>query len=174
MNNTTTPTTSANAVKDPIRDDGVLPPENKVFVAFQSPDDMQGALDALLDRGYQESEMLALTPQQMKRQMETNIAHAGPLASIGQDMNLLKTHLALAEQGHSYLIVLWPKSDHQEEIAEVARQHNAARAQHFGRLIIEELVEPGYERQQHFESTDRGLDPQTTSGLENDTVVGKR
>ena len=160
-NSTTTPTTASNAVKSPIRDDGVLPPENKVFVAFQSPDDMQGALDALLDRGYQESEMLALTPQQMKRQMETNIAHAGPLASIGQDMNLLKTHLALAEQGHSYLIVLWPKSDHEELITQVAIQHNAVRAQKFGRLIIEELVEPQPGKQQHFESPDRGLDRET-------------
>ena len=162
-----------NAVESPIRSDGVLKPENKVFIAFLSPDDLQGALDALLEAGFQEGEMLAFTPGQMKRQMDVNIAHAGPLASIGQDLNLLKTHRALAEQGHSYLVVLWPQSDHEELLIDVARRHNAARAQKFGRLIIEELIEPGSDEQQHFESTDRGLDAQTHSGLENDTPVGK-
>lgn len=150
-----------NAVESPTRADGVLPPENKVFMAFRSADDLQGAANALLDAGFQQSEMLALTPVQMQRQMRTNIAHAGVLASIGQDLNLLKTHMALASQGHNYLIVLWPKSEHEAQIADVARQYNAARAQKFGRLIIEELVEPGPDAQQHFESTDRGLDQST-------------
>jgi hypothetical protein len=150
-----------NAVENPIRSDGVLPPENKIFMAFQSPDDLQGALNALLDAGFQESELLVFSPQQMRRQMQTNIDHAGPLASIGQDMNLLKTHLALAEQGHGYVVVLWPKSDHEELITQVAVEHNAARAQKFGRLIIEELVEPHPGQQQHFESPDRGLDRET-------------
>jgi len=150
-----------NAVENPIRSDGVLPPENKIFMAFQSPDDLQGALNALLDAGFQESELLVFSPQQMRRQMQTNIDHAGLLASIGQDMNLLKTHLALAEQGHGYVVVLWPKSDHEELITQVAIEHNAARAQKFGRLIIEELVEPHPGQQQHFESPDRGLDRET-------------
>jgi hypothetical protein len=150
-----------NAVANPIRSDGVLPPENKIFIAFQEPDDLQGALNALLDAGFQESELLVFSPQQMQRQMQTNIDHAGALASIGQDLNLLKTHLALAEQGHGYVVVLWPKSDHEELITQVAIQHNAARAQKFGRLIIEELVEPHPGQQQHFESPDRGLDRET-------------
>jgi len=157
----TRPTTRANAVESPIRRDGVLPPENKVFMAFRSADDLQGALNALLDAGFQDSEMLAFTPERMKRQMEVNIAHAGPLASIGQDLNLLKTNLALAEQGHSWLVVLWPKSDHEDLLTNVAREYNAARAQKYGRLIIEELVDPGSEGQQHFESADRGLDQRT-------------
>ncbi|KQU66142.1 MULTISPECIES: hypothetical protein [unclassified Rhizobacter] len=150
-----------NAVENPIRSDGVLPPENKIFIAFRQADDLQGALNALLDAGFQESELLVFSPQQMRRQMQTNIDHAGPLASIGQDMNLLKTHLALAEQGHGYVVVLWPKSDHEELITQVAVQHNAVRAQKFGRLIIEELVEPQPGQQQHFESPDRGLDRET-------------
>ena len=156
--NSTHPTTRANAVENPIRSDGVLPPENKVFMAFRSADDLQGALNALLDAGFQQSEMLAFTPERMKRQMEVNIAHAGVLASIGQDLNLLKTNLALAEQGHSWLVVLWPKSDHEDLLTKVAREYNAARAQKYGRLIIEELVDPGAGSQQYFESTDRGLD----------------
>jgi hypothetical protein len=108
-----------------------------------------------------ESDLLVFSPQQMARQMRTNIERAGALASIGQDLNLLKTHLALAEQGHGYVVVLWPKSDHEEFITQVAREHNAARAQKFGRLIIEELIEPSPGQQQHFESPDRGLDRQT-------------
>jgi hypothetical protein len=153
--------TSPNAVESPIRNDGVLPPENKIFLAFQSADDLQGALNALLDANFLESDLLVFSPQQMARQMQTNIEHAGALASIGQDLNLLKTHLALAEQGHGYVVVLWPKSDHEELITQVAREHNAVRAQKFGRLIIEELIEPSPGRQQHFESPDRGLDRQT-------------
>lgn len=153
--------TSPNAVESPIRSDGVLPPENKIFLAFQSPDDLQGALNALLDADFQESDLLVFSPKQMQEQMQTNIDRAGALASIGQDLNLLKTHLALAEQGHGYVVVLWPKSDREELITQVAQQHNAVRAQKFGRLIIEELIEPSPGKQQHFESPDRGLDRQT-------------
>lgn len=158
MSQNTVNPTAANAVSNPIRSDGVLPPENKVFLAFRSADDLQGALNALLDENFLESDLLVFSPQQMARQMRTNIAHAGVLASIGQDLNLLKTHLALAEQGHGYVVVLWPKSDHEEFITQVAREHNAARAQKFGHLIIEELIEPSPGQQQHFESPDRGLD----------------
>lgn len=100
-------------------------------------------------------EVIVYSPDQMKRQAD--IEHAGMLASIGQELDLMKANLDLAEQGHSF------------QVADIARRFNATRAQKYGRFLIEELIEVGSGETQVFESADRGLDSQTRLGVVGDT-----
>lgn len=145
---------------------GVFKPVGHVIVSFPPDADMSSAADALQQSGFTADDVLRYTPEQMKRQAEIDIAKATPLASLGQELNLVKAHLELAEQGHSFLVVHAPKDDDAKRVASVALRFNAARAQQYGRFVIEELIEPGDGSKQVAESPDRGLDAQTRSGVE--------
>lgn len=133
---------------------GVFKPVGHVIVSFPTQADMQGALSALLTSGFANDEVIVYSPDQMKRQAD--IEHAGMLASIGQDLDLMKANLDLAEQGHSF------------QVADIARRFNATRAQKYGRFLIEELIEVGSGETQVFESADRGLDSLTRFGVVGD------
>ena len=117
------------------------------------------ALSALLTSGFANDEVTVYSPDQMKRQAD--IEHAGMLASIGQDLNLMKANLDLAEQGHSF------------QVADIARRFNAPRAQKYGRVRIEELIEVSSGETQVFKSADRGLDSLTRFGVGDAERVGR-
>ena len=91
------------------------------------------------------------------------------LASIGQELNLVKQQRDLAAEGHPFVSVLAAEDDSARRAADIVARHHADRAQKFGHLIIEELIEPGSGQRQAKESPDTGLDPQTRSGHESGT-----
>lgn len=145
---------------------GVFKPVGHVIVAFPTEGDTQGALGALLKEGFAPEDINVYSSEQMKRQAEIDIEQAGVLAGIGQELNLVKSHRDLAERGHSFLVVKADGDDRTQQVADIARRFNAARAQKYGRLLIEELIEVGSGENQVAESPDRGLDAQTPSGNE--------
>lgn len=145
---------------------GVFKPVGHVIVALPSEDDAQHALTALLRAGFPAADVVHYSPAQMKRQAEIDIEQAGVLAGIGQELNLVKAHRELAEKGHSFLVVRAPRPEQAQRVANIARRFNATRAQSYGHLTIEELIEVGSGETQVAESPDRGLDAQTRSGDE--------
>jgi len=145
---------------------GVFKPVGHVIVAFPTEGDTQGALTALLEAGFASEDINVYSSQQMKRQADIDIEQAGVLAGIGQELNLVKAHRELAEKGHSFLVVKAPDDDRTQRITAIARRFHAARAQRYGRLLIEELIEVGSGQNQVPESPDLGLDAQTRSGRE--------
>jgi hypothetical protein len=155
MNTTTTPQAY-----------GVFKPVGHVIVALPSDKDARGAYRALLSAGFDAKDVVFYTPEDMVRQADIDIDQAGVLAGIGQELNLVRAHRDLALQGHSFVVVRAPKDEDAERVASIARQFNAARAQKYGHLVIEELIEPGSGEKQVAESPDRGLDAQTRSGHE--------
>lgn len=147
---------------------GVFKPVGHVVISFKEAADQAAAADALRAAGFDDGGIVRYAPEEMAAQIRDQMGKASPLASIGQEMNLVKAHLALAEQGYSWLIVKAPGDDEARRVAEIARQHRAERAQSYGRLIIEELIEHAGDERQVAESPDRGLDSQTRSGREQD------
>ena len=145
---------------------GVFKPVGHVIVALPTAADAQGARSALLADGFTADEIVAYSPDEMKRQADIDIEQAGVLAGIGQELNLVKSHRDLAEKGYSFLVVRAPKDEEAQRVADIARRFNATRAQSYGRLMIEELIEVGSGEKQVAESPDRGLDAQTRSGRE--------
>lgn len=145
---------------------GVFNPVGHVVASFPSARDVDEAVDALARSGFSGQDVARYSPEQMKAQVEREIADASPIAAIGQELNLVKAHGALADKGYHFLVVNAPKDEQAQEVAEIARRFHAERAQRYGRFIIEELIEEGPEEQQVFESPDRGLDAQTPSGRE--------
>ena len=145
---------------------GVFKPVGHVIVALPSEDDCKGTNEALLKQGFDEGDISSYTPDEMRRQADIDIEQAGVLAGIGQELNLVRSHRELALKGHSFLVVKASGDDRVQQVSEVARRFHATRAQSYGRLLIEELIEVGSGERQVAESPDRGLDAQTRSGHE--------
>lgn len=119
---------------------GVFKPVGHVVIAFAAEDGLQGARRELKQVGYADQELVIYTPQEMKAEVDREAAHAGPLASLGQEMNLAKFHAELAEQGHWWLIVLAPEDSKAQNVAEIAKRHGARLAQKYNQMTIEELI----------------------------------
>jgi hypothetical protein len=143
---------------------GVFKPVGHVLASFPTERDARSAVDALKQAGFP---VVAFYPAaEVRERAERDIANAGLLASIGQELNLVKQQRDLAEQGHPFVSVLAPEDDAARRAADIVARYNADRAQKYGHLIIEELIEPGTGQRQAKESPDTGLDPQTHSGHE--------
>ena len=137
---------------------GVFSPVNHVVISFPTVQDMEGAAGALAGQGFRAAEIIRYTPEQMKAQAEADLAGASPLAELGQEVNLVRAHRDLADQGYSFLIVHAPERDKAAAVATVARGFHAERAQKYGSFMIEELIAPPGDDAQAFESPSRGLD----------------
>ena len=146
---------------------GVFKPVGHVVVSFPPDADLDSAIGALRDAGFDERDVVRYTPQEMVAQVDAELATASPISSVGQEQNLVKAHRALAQQGYSFLVVDAASDDRSSRVAEVARRFHAERAQKYGTFIIEELLESP-EDHQVAESNARGLDAQTMTGREED------
>ena len=139
---------------------GVFKPVGHVLVALPTDDEFQYANSALLAAGFGEDDITAYSPAQMLAKVEEDLAHASGLASLGQELNLVKAHGELARQGSSFLVVRARNQEAADTIAEIAVNCHASRAQRYGNLLIEELIPVGASDHQVAESPDRGLDAQ--------------
>ena len=137
---------------------GVFKPVGHIVIALEAAAEAQALASALLAQGFSAADLVHYTPQEMLDQVDAEMLTASPLASLGQDLNLIKAHRALAERGYSFLVVHAPKAAQVAQVAALAKSMNAKSAQRYGSLIVEELIiAPGAESQV-FESPDRGLD----------------
>jgi len=147
---------------------GVFKPVGHVVVSFPPDTDLGEVARALSEAGFKEPDVRRYGPREMVEQADRDMAEATPLASLGQELNLVKAHRALAEQGYGFLVVHAPKDEQAARVAEVVRRFGAERAQYYGRMIIEELIQHADDTRQVAESPARGLDAQTVSGREQD------
>ena len=143
---------------------GVFKPVGHVLASFPTERDARSAVEALKEAGF--PEVAYYSADEVRERAERDINRAGLLASIGQELNLVKQQRDLAEEGHPFVSVLAPEDEAARRAADILARYHADRAQKYGRLIIEELIEPGSGQRQAKESPDTGLDPQTHSGVE--------
>ena len=145
---------------------GVFKPVGHVVISFASREQADAARQALYDIGVDDESMRRMSDREMLEQTTRDLEQGGLLANVGQEMNLVKSHRALAKLGYHWLIVHAPGDDEARRVADVAREHGAERAQSYGHFIIEELIEHDTDEPRVAESPDRGLDAQTPSGEE--------
>ena len=93
---------------NPPRAFGVFKPAGHTLIAFADGRRMEEAARELLDDGFQAGEVVRYSPTDMIAQVDSDVHTASPLASVGQDLNLVKAHRALAEGGCSFLVVETP------------------------------------------------------------------
>jgi hypothetical protein len=147
---------------------GVFSPTGHVVLALPKGTDLDAIETALAAASLGTDPVVRVSPAHMLAQADADLERASPLASVGQERNLVKAHRELALQGHTFLVIDAPDDEQVQRVAEIARRFGAARAQRYGRFVIEELIEVGSTDQQTPESPELGLDAQTTSGHEGD------
>ena len=143
---------------------GVFKPVGHIVIAYRNAADLHAAAQALGAKGFASTDLVHYTPQEMMAQVDAQLPEASPLASIGQDLNLIKAHRDLAEQGCSFLVVHAPQDEQADDVAAVARSTRAVVAQRYGRFIIEELIDAPAGQTQVSESPDLGLDLPVPAG----------
>jgi hypothetical protein len=142
---------------------GVFKPVDHVVLAFENSAATKAVADELRAQGFAACDVVHYTPEEMKDQVDANLLTASPLASLGQDLNLIKSHRALALLGCSFLVVYAPLEAQVQNIRTIANTMNAKLAQRYGTLIVEELLDAKGSPHQAFESPDRGLDTESTA-----------
>lgn len=152
--------------RDEHRSFGVFKPVGHVVISFPSAEHASRAADEIghLDLG--DGAITRFSDEEMRRQIDDDLAQAGVLAQIGQEWNLVQAQRELALRGYHFLVVRAPDDANAMRVAEAARRCGAERAQSYGRFIIEELIERPGALPQVGESPARGLDAQTPSGTE--------
>lgn len=155
---------------EPDRTLGAFKPVGHVVISLPSAEQADAAAQAL-GAEVQSDAIRRYTDQEMLEQIEHDLKNASPIAAIGQELNLVKAHEALARRGYHWLVVRAGSDTQAQKIADIAKQHGAERAQHYGRFVIEELIEHPGDEPRVTESPDKGLDAQTTTGLEEERAV---
>lgn len=153
---------------------GVFKPVGHLVISLPDEKAAAAAAEAMQAEGLGAGEIRRYSDREMIEQIDADLANASPLASVGQELNLVRAHRALATQGYHFLVVHVPEQDAHlpaQRLADIAREHGALRAQRYGTFLIEELIEQPGQLSQVGESPDRGLDAQTPSGLEAEAGV---
>lgn len=145
---------------------GVFKPEGHVVISFPSAAQADAGREALRTLTLADEDVRRYSDREMLARLDDDLAHAGLLASVGQEMNLAKAQRELAARGYHWLVVKAGDDELAGRIADAVRPHGAERAQLYGRFVIEELIEHPGDLPQVAESPDRGLDAQTRSGEE--------
>lgn len=145
---------------------GVFKPVGHTVISFPDAEHAEQARQALAGIGVQGDAVRHYTDTEMLSQIANDLQQASPLAAVGQEMNLVMAHKALAERGYHWLVVKTPDDDLARRVADCVKPLGAERAQLYGRFIIEELIEHPGDEPQVAESPDRGLDSGTVSGTE--------
>lgn len=147
---------------------GVFKPVGYVLSSFEDDARAQSAANALIAAGFPATDVRVMAARDVARLAEGDILEASALASVGQELNLVKEHLKLAEHGHGFVSVRAGNAESADRVAAIAERFGADRAQRYGRFVVEELIQPGTGEAQVAESPSRGLDAQTRSGIEGD------
>lgn len=147
---------------------GVFKPVGHTVISFPSAGQADEARTALGRLGVAGDAIFGYTDREMLSHIDRDIRAASPLASIGQEMNLVLAHKALAELGYHWLIVHTPEDELARQVAACVKPLGAERAQLYGHFIIEELITHADAPPQVTESPDRKLDAATPSGREDE------
>ena len=148
-------------INNPPRSFGVFKPVDHTVMTFADAAALESASQALLAQGFLADALTRYSPAQMLAQTASDLQTASPLASMGQELNLVKAYRDLAQEGCSFLVVHAPDDAQQTALVAVAKATGAQAAQRYGSFIIEEMIATADGEVQTSESPDKGLDLKT-------------
>lgn len=128
---------------DPPTTFGVFKPVGHTLIGFRTDDELKTAVAALVALGFLDSSMVHYSAAEMAAQVESELLAASPLASFGYELDLIRVHGDLARKGCSFLVVDASTDILSAQVAELVRSLKPVTAQHYGRLMIEDLTETG-------------------------------
>ena len=109
---------------------GVFKPVGHTVIAVQTEDQLQTAQTAMGAMGFAHSSMVRYSPSEMEAQVVAELLNASPFASFGYEIDLIRQHKILAEQGCSFLVVEAPTDELAEQVAGWVHSAKPVSAQH--------------------------------------------
>lgn len=94
--------------RKPIESWGVFNPIGHTLIAYRDAADMARAADSLLTQGFERTDVVRYSAEEMVAQVDRELPGASPIAEFGQELNLMKAHRKMAESGCSFLLVHAP------------------------------------------------------------------
>ena len=130
---------------------GVFKPVGHTVIAFRTAEELESAATALQMLGFAPDSMVRYTAAEMKAQVDSELLRSSVIANFGYEIDLIKAHGKLAEEGCSFLVVEAPSDALAGQVADLVRRIEPAAAQHYGLILIENLTEkpPGRMAEQH-------------------------
>ena len=89
----------------PARAYGVFKPVGHMVVSFPTAAQADDGMAALQALNLPEQDVRRYTDREMLAQIDQDLRQASPVAAVGQELNLVKAHQALAERGYHWLVV---------------------------------------------------------------------
>jgi hypothetical protein len=120
---------------------GVFKPVGHTLLAFPTPDALRHASSALAAVGFGGTSLVEYSASEMLRLADEELQSAGLLANFGYELDLLRAHRELAQQGCSFLIVHAPDDRLAAQVASLVGSLQPVTAQHYGRFLIRDLTE---------------------------------
>lgn len=119
---------------------GVFKPVGHVMVGLPTEAATDQLVRTLHRTGWASESLLRFVPDNAVAELTELVNQAGPLAGFGFEITVLRRYLALAEQGHRWLLVKADSTEQAAQVAELARRGGAVLAMHYRSLAVEELL----------------------------------
>lgn len=126
---------------DPPTSFGIFKPVGHTLMAFRDDTQLREAVESLESIGFTSESWVSYAPSEMIEQINAQLSAYNPLANFGYELDLVHAHKLLAEQGSSFLVVEAPTEDLAAKVATLVGHIKPVAAQHYGRLLIEDLTE---------------------------------
>lgn len=120
---------------------GVFKPVGHTVIAFINAQALEAAQAQFLTLGFAPSTMVQYSAEEMVAQVEAELSDVNPVANFGYEIDLVRVHGDLAQQGCSFLVVEAPTDALSALVGQTVRTFKPASAQHYGRFMIEDLTE---------------------------------
>ena len=119
---------------------GVFYPKGYVFVMYPEPQDADKAVSALLDEGFQEDEVISLSPEMVLHEISAGVDRVETgMPSVGTEESTVRRYAELARKGHYSLLIHAPSDDDTERVLNVIRSTPFSVAEKYHLLAIELL-----------------------------------
>lgn len=143
---------SKNEAKDKLKTgdsaEGIFYPTDYVIAAFENPQALAGARNALMHAGFAENDVITLDAQQMRSLSRENARdeNTNPIKAIksffsnmGDDSNFAIQYQELASQGFSFLLAYAPDDDRTQRVTGLLKQFNPQRARKYSSMTVTDL-----------------------------------
>ena len=119
---------------------GAFNPVGHAVLAFADNDAAAKACQALAAAGFADADLLVYTSAELFPDLKEMLRNASGAAGFGYQIQLMRRYMTLAGEGAGWVVVYAPEEAHIAKVADIAKQHGAKSAVHYGNLAQEDLV----------------------------------
>lgn len=119
---------------------GVFYPTGWMVLMFPGEQQARDAAKKLEDGGIAESDVLLLTPDDIRRDLMDAKGDENILPSAGTEGDTVRKFAEYARQGHYGLMVHAPKGEDSDRVMELLRGAGVSYGQKYRSLVIEDIV----------------------------------